>query len=79
MITTKEAYSKAKKEFPDFPLVECVDIGNRLAFYFSPNEEAVGIPYVTIDKASGDVGFLTIPPLENLDLISKGKRIKINI
>lgn len=77
MITAKEAYLKAKNEFPDFPLVECVDIGDRYAFYFSPGEDAVGVPYVTVEKDDGNVGFLTIPPLENLDLISKGKRIKI--
>lgn len=79
MVSVKEAYVKAKKEFPDFQLVECVDIGDGFAFYFSPSEDAVGIPYVTVDKTSGDVGFLTIPPLENLDLISNGKRIKVNI
>lgn len=78
MVTLKEAYSTAQKEFPGYKLVECVDIGKAYAFYFSPGKEAVpGIPYIAVSKASGSVDYLTIPPVENLALIQKGKKIKI--
>jgi hypothetical protein len=78
MITPKEACTKAHKEFPEYRLVECVDIGSAYAFYFAPGEEFPGIPYVAVDKQSGSVDYLTIPPFENLALIQNGKRININ-
>lgn len=76
MMTVKEAYLKAKKEFPDYRLIECVDIGDTLAFYFSPSETPIpGIPYIGINKETGNVKILNIPPLKNLRLIQNGKRI----
>lgn len=80
MIELKKAYEKAHKEFPDYKLIECVDIGKAYAFYFSPEEdEAIpGIPYVAVNKQTGDVDYLTIPPFENLALIQNGKRVNVN-
>lgn len=79
MIALKEAYTKAHKEFPEYTLTECVDIGDDFAFYFSPDDgEAVpGIPYVAVNKETGSVDFLTIPPFDNLELIQNGKRLDI--
>ena len=79
MITPKEAYNKAKKEALDFPLLWCLDIDDRYAFFFSPEPIPPGLPIVTVNKTSGNIGFLTIPPLENIDLLNKGKEIKIDM
>lgn len=78
MITVKEAYNKAQAVFPKYTLVECLDIGNAFAFYFSPSKEPIpGIPYITVNKESGQVENLTIPPIKNLYLIQNGKHIDI--
>jgi hypothetical protein len=79
MIAIKEAYTKAHNEFPEYTLTECVDIGNAYAFYFSPGggDEIPGVPYVAVNKESGSVVFLTIPPFDNLELIQNGKRLDI--
>lgn len=79
MIELKAAYEKAHKEFPDYKLIECLDIGDAYAFYFSQSEteNIPGVPYVSVDKESGSVEYLTIPPIENLKRIQKGKKIEI--
>ena len=77
-MTAQEAYKKAKEEALDFPLLWCLDIGDGYAFFFSPEPIPPGLPIVTVDKISGNIGFLTIPPLENLDLLDKGKEIPID-
>lgn len=79
MIELKAAYEKAHKEFPDYKLMECVDIGDAYAFYFSPSETEItpGVPYVSVNKESGSAEYLTIPPIENLKRIRNGKKIQI--
>ncbi len=77
MIELKEAYTKAHKEFPDYKLIDCVDIGNAFAFYFAPDEAVPGVPYVAVNKKSGDISYLTIPPFENLEIIREGKKIQV--
>ena len=78
MITVKEAYVNAKTIFPKYTLVECIDIGNAFAFYFSDDIDPVpGIPYVTVNKKTKDIEMLSIPPLKNLKIIQSGKQIPI--
>lgn len=79
MIELKAAYEKAHKEFPEYKMIECLDIGDAYAFYFSQSEteNIPGLPYVSVNKESGSVGYLTIPPFENLEIIRKGKKIEI--
>lgn len=36
---------------------------------------APGIPMVTISKTEGKVGYITIPPLENIGILDEGKLI----
>ena len=78
MMTVKEAFLKARKEFTDTPLRACVDIGDRFAFYFAEDEGIPGNPYITINKTSGEVGWLGSPPIENFRLLQKGKKIPID-
>lgn len=73
----KDLLKIAQAEFPDWGLKECVDIGDRLAFYFEPSEPTPGIPYVAVNKNSGRVEYLTVPPLQNLALIRNGQRVNI--
>lgn len=77
MIELKKAYEKAHKEFPDYKLIECVDIGDAYAFYFSPGDSIPGVPYVAVNKETEAVSYLTIPPFENLKIIQNGKRINV--
>lgn len=79
MITVEQATEKAKTENPGMIAESCTDIGDQWAFYFIPasGEEATGEPYTTVDKETGTVGFLTIPPISNLLLIQKGTRIQL--
>ena len=78
MIALKDAYDKAKVVFPDYSLVECIDIGKAFVFYFSDDIEATpGIPYIIVDKNTGNIDYLTIPPIKNLKMIRQGKRIDI--
>lgn len=77
MIELKAAYEKAHKEFSDYKLIECLDIGNAYAFYFSLGDAVPGVPYVAVNKESGSVEYLTIPPFENLEIIRKGKKIEV--
>lgn len=73
MITLDVAKTIAKKEFPDFDIFSIKDIGDRWAFDFDAS--VPGVPIVCVDKLDGAVSWLTIPPLENLDIVDRGKLI----
>lgn len=79
MITVEQATEKAKAENPDCVVESCIDIGDRWAFYFQPalGGESTGDPYTTVDKETGMIDFLTIPPVSNLALIQKGTRVQV--
>lgn len=77
LMGAKDLLKIAQAEFPNWDLKECVDIGDRLAFYFEPSEPTPGIPYVVVNKNSGQVTYLTIPPLQNLALIRNGQRVEL--
>ena len=78
MINLKEAYNKAQAEFSKYTLKDCVDIGNAFAFYFSRSNESIpGIPYIVVNKETGKVEYLSVPPLKNLYLIQNGVRLNI--
>ena len=78
MINFEKAIDIAQKQFPDYPIFDATDIGKKWAFSFDTGEPAIpGIPYVCINKFTGAVDYLTIPPIENLDIIEKGKKITI--
>ena len=73
MIELEKARKIAQKEYPEYPIVETIDIGDRWAFSLDSGDPPVpGIPYIVVGKNDGAVGHLTIPPLENLDILEKG-------
>ena len=79
MITIKEAKNKAKAEMPELEIISCIDIGNRYAFSFGVDKDNIppGTPIVCIDKEKGEISFLTIPPIRNIELLEKGKEIDL--
>ena len=79
--TVAELVEIAKSEYSsDFEIAECVDIGTCLAFFFTCkgiDEVPPGLPIICVDKFTGEVSTMTIPPISNLLLLEKGKRIVI--
>ena len=59
MISLKTGKEIAEKEFSEFPIGRIIDIGEMWAFCFD----------------SGEIGYLPVPPIENLDIIENGKVI----
>ena len=81
MILFEELKSIAAKEMPDMEIKQCTDIGNDYVFAFGVNgkdDVLPGTPFVRISKDSGKCSFMTIPPIENLELLEKGKEVAIN-
>ena len=77
MISLKRAKEIAVKEFSEYPIGEIIDIGSRWAFCFDSGDPPVpGIPVVTVSKEDGKTGYLPVPPLENLDILSNGTVIE---
>jgi len=78
MITYEQALAKAHNTRPDTVLDQAYDLDDVWAFMFAPDtgEELTGEPFITVNKETGELGDLTIPPLENLFRLQKGKKIK---
>lgn len=73
MITIDTAKIIAQNEFPDFPIYSIIDVGDEWAFdYDTP---IPGIPFICVSKSNGSVRRLSVPPLENLDIIENGELI----
>ena len=77
---TKQAISIAHGYAEKYEIIGCVDIGNAYAFYINyPGiaEIEPGLPIIVVDKESGAVSEMSIPPLENLDILERGTPIPI--
>ena len=82
MMSLKEIYEIAKKEYENGKLIECKDLGNKYAFMFGPedldeNEMIVDEPYITVDKENGTIDYLTVPPIQNLEILKRGTNIDV--
>lgn len=82
MMNLKEIYEIAKKEYENGKLIECKDLGNKYAFMFGPkdlsdDEMLLDEPYITIDKENGTIDYLTVPPIENLEILKRGTSIDV--
>lgn len=73
MIALEAAKDIALKQFPGYSVCEIRDMGNEWAFGY--DTIVPGIPYVCVSKSNGDIGYLTVPPIENLEILEKGKVI----
>lgn len=78
MMELIKAKDIASKEFPDYPIASVIDIGKAWAFDFDTGNPAIpGIPFVCVNKQNGKVDYLSVPPLENLDIINNGIAVKM--
>ena len=83
MIDLKQAYdialAAASKQYSEVELLDCTDIVDRYAFAFgAEGKPLIGAPVYTINKSTGELGYLVIPPLENLKLLKSGVKIDIS-
>lgn len=78
MITVKKACELAKAEAEGLRVCSCVDIGDKYVFSFSAeNGDLIpGTPVISVSKENGSLGYINIPPLENLKLLQAGKEIE---
>jgi hypothetical protein len=77
-MNVEQAYKIALKMSCGMPLVECVDIRDMWAFYFDDAPQASGgHPFHTVNKETGKLGILQIPPMKNLYLIQSGEKVDI--
>lgn len=77
MISLEKAKEICKNEYSEFPIAEIVDVGGMWAFCFDSGEPPVpGIPIVTVCKEDGKIGYMTIPPLENIEILENGKVVE---
>lgn len=81
MITYERACQIAREQCPYLPYVSVVDIEDRWSFTFSvyaPDDwrSMTPAPSFYVFKEDGSVEWFSIPPLENLDLIQTGRKIK---
>ena len=78
MFDIRKAKNIAQREFPDYPIAEITDIGDRWVFdYDTGNPPIPDAPLVTISKDDGELGYMTIPPLENLEILEKGIKVEM--
>jgi hypothetical protein len=82
MIAVNQAYNTAladaQREYGAVALISCTDIGDGYAFAFgAEGEPIIGAPVFVVDKESGALSYLNIPPRENLALLKSGKRIDV--
>lgn len=74
MIPIEKAIEIAKKEISEYPVDTVVDLIEKWGVSFDGGDvPAPDIPIVTVDKKSGKTGILTIPPIENLDVLESAK------
>ena len=80
MITIESAKKIAQRKMSDLKILGCTDIGDKYAFAFGIDEDDIppGLPCVCVDKYTGEVSYMTIPPMENYYILEKGKDIPLN-
>lgn len=71
MVTIEQAIEVAKKVMDDYPVVEVLDVGEAYAVGYDLGEiPEPGVPaHILVDKQTREIEFLTVPPIENLELI----------
>jgi len=65
-----------------FELKRCVDIGEEYAFYMDligadEKRPTPGIPILCVNKESGEVREMTIPPISNLRILKRGTEVQL--
>lgn len=70
MISIQDAIKIAKEDQSDYPVVEVIDLKSKWGVSFDSGDIPIpDLPVVTVDKDSGRTDVITIPPIENLDVL----------
>lgn len=79
MIELKKAATLANNTQKHLVVSGCVDIGDRYAFSFETKDGDIlpGTPIVCVAKENGKVSYMSIPPMENLDILNNGITVAI--
>lgn len=79
MIDHIEAKKIAEKQMPTMRIESCFDIGDRYVFSFTDEngDTPPGTPFICVDKQSREISELTVPPIQNLDIIEAGTEIEL--
>lgn len=77
-MTIKDAYEIAKEKAMGFPLLETYETEDKWIFKFGAvgdnGMRFPGTPNVVVDKNSGVVSYITIPPIENLKIFETAQK-----
>ena len=75
----KIALQDARSSYEDSELNICTDVGDRYAFSVSyDNYPIIGAPLITVDKKTGEIGYLSLPDKEGFKLLREGTVIDIS-
>ena len=75
----KIALEDAQKNYEGSELQDCTDIGDRFVFSISyENRSIKGASLITVDKNSGELGYLNLPNEENFELLRNGTEVDIS-
>ena len=70
MISIQQAIEIAKKVQTEYQAIEVIDLKDKWCVSFDSGDIPIpGIPLIIVDKKSGEPDILTVPPIENLELI----------
>lgn len=80
MVDVREAYEKAKKQATTFELANVKETSEVWIFnFYKLNEKGLyypQAPIVTVNKETGELGRLVIPPLKNLDILKQARLVE---
>jgi len=69
----------ASTKYKSAEVIGCTDIGDRYVFDFGVNgEPLIGAPSFVVNKETGDITYISVPPIENLKVLKKGISVDIS-
>ena len=75
----REAYKKARNAEPNLDLLEVYECDDKWIFDFGEIDKNGKLlpdtPNITVSKYDGKVGYITIPPIENLKIFKGAKKL----
>ena len=81
MITREKAYRIAKRKNKNFKIIGCIELVDKYVFSFGVDGDDIppGVPMISVSKKNGKIDYIMIPPIENLDILEKGKEFDLTI
>lgn len=83
MLSIEEAYQKSRiKAAECYKLLECTDTGDLWVFTYGVTDDhgklEPGAPMIGVNKETGELKGMAIPPISNLHILQKGKKVEFN-